>query len=432
MKLTDITYSLFTFLVFISWSCTQNEQQTENSEEVNLIVDILQSRESPVIDSVLSDPDRYQIQILYTQIDRDENNNPSFTEYAYGVNPNNYFYPASVVKFPVALLALQKLDELGIEGLDKYSTMLTDSAFEGQTKVRYDSTSESRLPSVAHYIKKIFIVSDNDAYNRLYEFLGQDYINNELYEKGYEDVRIVHRLAIFNNAEQNRNTNPVMFYDNAKLLYQQDLVSSPRQWEYDQPIPLGEGFIRNDSLIKEPKDFGQNNFISVANLQAMMKSVIFPEAVPEEQRFNLSEEDYDFLYQYMSQLPRETTFPDYIADTTENFYDSYSKFFMYGDKQEAIPSNIRIFNKIGMAYGFLTDNAYILDLENNVEFFLTAVIYVNENQIFNDNVYEYDKIGLPFLGELGRAIYEYEIVRERGFQPDLSKFKVTYDKEDNS
>lgn len=432
MKFTSTFHYLFLFLAFLTCSCSQNEQQTEVLQEDNLVVDILQNSESPIIDTVLSNPNQYQVQILYTQIDRDENNNPSFTEYAYGVNPNNYFYPASVVKFPVALLALQKLNELGIEGLDKYSTMLTDSAFAGQTKVKYDSTSESGLPSIAHYIKKIFIVSDNDAYNRLYEFLGQDYINNELYEKGYEDVRIVHRLAVFNNAEQNRNTNPVMFYDNAKLLYQQDLVTSPRQWESKQPIPLGEGFIQNDSLIQESKDFGQNNFISVANLQAMMKSVIFPEAVSEKQRFNLSEEDYDFLYQYMSQLPRETTFPNYMADTSENYYDSYSKFFMFGDKQETIPSNIRIFNKIGMAYGFLTDNAYIVDLKNNIEFLLTAVIYVNENQIFNDGVYEYDDIGLPFLGELGRAIYEYEISREREFQPDLSKFKVTYDKEDNS
>lgn len=423
--------SLSLLFIFSAISCSSEKSTSEGVEESNLLVQILKERKSAVIDTVLHDPDQYQLQILYTQINRDEDNKPSFTEYAYGIDPNNYFYPASTVKFPIALLALQKLNELGIEGLDKYSTMLTDSAFEGQTKVAYDSTSESGLPSIAHYIKKIFIVSDNDAYNRLYEFLGQDYINNELYEKGYEDVRIVHRLAIFNNAEQNRNTNPVMFYDNAKILYQQDLVTSRGQWEYDQPIPLGKGFMRNDSLIHEPKDFGQNNFISVANLQAMLKAVIFPEAVPEEQRFDLSEEDYEFLYQYMSQLPRETTFPDYRSDTTENFYDSYSKFFMFGDRQEAIPSHIRIFNKIGMAYGFLTDNAYIIDLKNNVEFLLTAVIYVNQNQIFNDNVYEYDEIGLPFMGELGRAIYEYEISRERERQPDLSKFKLTYDKKDN-
>jgi hypothetical protein len=434
MKILKTSY-FFIFSALLAWVCGQTEQTTEatddtSAEEDNLILDILRSRESAVIDTVLADPNKYALQILYTQIDRDENNQPTFTEYAYGVNPNNYFYPASTVKFPVALLALQKLNELDIEGLDKYATMVTDSAFDGQTRVEYDSTSESGRPSVGHYIKKIFIVSDNDAYNRLYEFLGQDYINNELHEKGFEDVKIVHRLAIFNNAEQNRNTNPVTFYDNAKILYQQDLITAGQDWLMGNAIPMGQGYIRNDTLIDEPKDFGQNNFISVGNLQGMLKSVFFPEAVPESQRFDLSEEDYQFVYQYMSQLPKETSFPNYAADTVEDFYDSYSKFFLFGDTQEQLPDNIRIFNKIGMAYGFLTDNAYIVDFEQNIEFMLTAVIYTNENEIFNDGVYEYDEIGLPFLSELGRAIFEYEMAREREHQPDLSKFKVTYDKEE--
>lgn len=429
MNNSKISYFFFLLTLFV-WGCGQTEQMAETSEDTaaesdNLILDVLSSRESPVIDTVLADPKKYGLQILYTQIDRDENNKPSFTQYAYGVNPNNYFYPASTVKFPIALLALQKLNELNIEGLDKYSPMLTDSAFDGQTRVAYDSTSENLKPSVGHYTKKIFVVSDNDAYNRLYEFLGQDYINSELHDKGYEDLKIVHRLAIFNSAEQNRNTNPVTFYDNAKILYQQDLVTSSQDWLTGNAIPMGKGFIRNDTLVNEAKDFGQNNFISVGNLQDMLKAVIFPESVPENQRFDLSSEDYEFLYQYMSQLPKETTFPNYAADSA--FYDSYSKFFLFGDTRETLPENIRIFNKIGMAYGFLTDNAYVVDFERNIEFMLTAVIYTNENEIFNDGVYEYDDIGLPFLAELGKAIFEFEIARERAHQPDLSKFKVTYD-----
>jgi hypothetical protein len=34
---------------------------------------------------------------------------------------------------------------------------------------------------------------------------------------------------------------------------------------------------------------------------------------------------------------------------------------------------------------------------------------VNGNEIYNDGVYEYEKVGLPFLGELGRRVYQYEI-----------------------
>ena len=65
---------------------------------------------------------------------------------------------------------------------------------------------------------------------------------------------------------------------------------------------------------------------------------------------------------------------------------------------------VRIYNKVGYAYGTLTDIAYIVDRVHAVEFLLSATILVNENQIFNDNNYEYDEKGIPFLGALGLAV----------------------------
>ena len=94
---------------------------------------------------------------------------------------------------------------------------------------------------------------------------------------------------------------------------------------------------------------------------------------------------------------------------------------MFGDRNDYIPSNIRIYNKVGMAYGFLIDNAYIIDTDKGVEFFLSAVIYVNSNGVLNDDDYEYDELGLPFLSVLGQKLYEYEISRERKIRPDFSR-----------
>ncbi len=79
-----------------------------------------------------------------------------------------------------------------------------------------------------------------------------------------------------------------------------------------------------------------------------------------------------------------------------------------------------------MAYGYAPDNAYIVDFERGVEFLLTAAVLVNENGIFNDGTYEYDEVGLPFLAELGRVIYGYELGRKRVHRPDLSKWRVNY------
>jgi hypothetical protein len=74
------------------------------------------------------------------------------------------------------------------------------------------------------------------------------------------------------------------------------------------------------------------------------------------------------------------------------------------------------------------DNAYIADFEKGIEFMLTAVIYCNEDQIFNDDKYDYEKIGFPFMANLGKTIFEYELDRKRTVRPDLSRFEVEYDK----
>ena len=177
-----------------------------------------------------------------------------------------------------------------------------------------------------------------------------------------------------------------------------------------------------EEIIEEPFDFSQKNFISIPDLNQSLKTVIFPDEV-SNRPFNLKEQDYELLYKSMSMMPGESEAPVY--DETE-YYDSYVKFFLFGDKKDPIPDHIRIFNKVGYAYGYLTDCAYIVDFENKVDFFLTATIHVNENQTYNDGVYEYDEIGIPFLSALGRKIYEYELGRERSVEADLSKFDLNY------
>jgi hypothetical protein len=59
---------------------------------------------------------------------------------------------------------------------------------------------------------------------------------------------------------------------------------------------------------------------------------------------------------------------------------------------------------------------------------LTAVMYCNEDQVFNDDKYDYDSVGLPFYANLGKLIYEHETTRPRQHKPNLSKFKLKYER----
>lgn len=65
-------------------------------------------------------------------------------------------------------------------------------------------------------------------------------------------------------------------------------------------------------------------------------------------------------------------------------------------------------NKSGLAYGFITDNAYVEDAGSGARFFLAAVISVNVNGVYNDNDYAYKEVALPFMKRLGELVLEYE------------------------
>jgi hypothetical protein len=148
---------------------------------------------------------------------------------------------------------------------------------------------------------------------------------------------------------------------------------------------------------------------------------MFPQYVTEQRRFRLTEDDYRFVYRNMSAYPGKSGIAEY--SDPEQYPDGYVKFLMYGGSAATIPDSIRIFNKPGDAYGFLTDCAYIVDFEHGVEFLLAATIFTNENETFNDDTYEYEEIALPFLRDLGMAIYEIERARQREYAPDLSRFR---------
>jgi hypothetical protein len=411
-------------LIFLITSFQLFGQQSNLPEvNTNLIWDLISSNGNYFKD-YLKNPVKYEVQIIYSQISRDEKNFPFFTTYLYNANPEEYFYPASTVKLPAAILALEKLNELNISGLNKYTPLKIDSTENWQTSALNDSTSSNGMPSIAHYIKKIFLVSDNDAFNRLYEFLGQDYLNEKLWGKGLKDCRLISRLDISLTPKKNACTNSITFYNDEKVVYYQPQVCNDKQYPNGlSTTKRGIGFYRNDSLINEPKDFSNSNYISLADLHGIIKRVIFPETFSESERFNLTEEDYKFIYKYMSMFPRENQFPKY---NSSEYWDSYVKFFMFGDAKDSLNGDIRIFNKVGEAYGYLIDNAYVIDFKNNIEFLLSAVIYVNEDQIFNDDKYEYDQIGFPFLSNLGKVIYDHELKRKRKFEPDLSKFRFDY------
>ena len=372
------TLLLVLFLFCFVVSCEKTNKAT------NPLDDVLAS-ENIKIKRVIDSLDQYEVQIKFTQINRD-NDSIIFKDYDFQVDDNNYFYPASTVKFPIAVMAMEKLNQL--DSLNK------DARFyiEGDTVETTFATD----------VSKIFAVSDNQANNRLLEFLGQDALNRNLEQKGISPIRISHRLSVENADEI--TTKPLIIYlnDSTTAALEGSINTTPKPLKINK-IEKGIGYIIDDSLMQEPFSFALKNYYPINAQHAVLKRIIFPKAFSENERFKLNDEQRKFILEAMHTLPKELGY-----DPIE-YYDSYVKFFMFGDNKEYMPEYIKIYNKVGYAYGTLTDCAYILDSKNKVEFMLTATILVNKNGIFNDNIYEYDDIGIPFLAELGRQVYNYEL-----------------------
>ncbi len=410
---------LFFLLTLISY-------QTMAQKTDTLFLKKLMDSKPELFANILNHPNKNEVQLMYTQVNRDKNNKPSFKSFSYNLNAERYFYPASTVKLAGVIFALEKVNELKSNGMRSDLTMITDSSFNGQTKVLIDKTAESGKPSIAHYIKKVLLTSDNDAFNRLFEFIGRAEINAKLKKYGMKESRILNRLAIGDGGEESKNTNSIRFYDGDKLIYTQKAQYDPKDYPLNLTnLIVGIGYMdSNEKLVNKPYSFENKNVFSISDQQSLMKRLITPEAYPLKERFNLKPEDYKLIYTFMSKLPTESDYPKYNA---KEFWPTYAKMLYYGrDKNAVIDPNIRIFNKYGDSYGFIIDNSYFVDFKNNVEFFLTAVVQSNEDGIYNDGKYEYETVCYPFMKNIGQVIYNYELNRKKEHIPNLDKMKMVY------
>jgi len=360
-------------LVFLQFGCSSTKK--------NILQETLAS-DNPKIKNVMANPEGFELQIIYTQILRDKNNKVSFKDYTYHLNAENYFYPASTIKFPIAILALEKLNTIENTSKD------TQYSIEG-TPDKLQFSKE---------ISKVFAVSDNEASTNLLEFLGFDAVNESMKTKGLQPFRLSHRVS--GSDPRSLATKPITLYKNEdSMLKIPSVLSKPSIPLTINNIKKGMGFMKDGQLVNEQFDFSNRNHYPLETLHNTLKRIVFPEAFKESERFKLTEKDREFILFSMQNLPKNAGYDPV------HYYDGYCKFFMFGDTKENIPANIKIYNKVGTAYGTLIDCAYIVDIKNKVEFMVSATLLVNKDQVFNDNIYEYDAIGFPFLAELGRQLY---------------------------
>ena len=352
-------------------------------------------KEDEFVRKIIKYKDNYEIQILYTEVSKNNLGQTEFKDFQFQLNDEKYFYPASTIKLPIAIMTLSKINELRAEGSNiSLKSKLKLSLINNKKEI----IVKDSISSFQNLIADVFLVSDNSASNVLIDFIGYNYFNSSMINAGYQNTYLNHKF------------NPDPFVDSSWIIttLDNDVISSKENkrnviaGSNISNLKKGERSLVNGKIINESMDFSLKNRSSLTDMHNIMKNLIYPEITLS--KFNLNVEDYDFLRYWMSRFTYEDLGNKYISD--DRFFNSYNKFFIHGMDTILKSSDIRVYNKIGQAYGTSTDSAYIKNYKEDVEFFLTATIYTNKNEIMNDNIYEYGDTAIPFLSRLSKNLYK--------------------------
>ena len=383
-----------------------NFQRIYHSAHTHELLDSLLSH-NVSLKNVWENTDLHRLQIIYTRVLHDSLGNIKFQNHTYNLSEDLYFYPASLVKLPVSVFALEKLNALAPVKATINTKISIDSSYSCQSAVVTDTLSDNLTPTFSNYIAKALIISNNESYNRLYEFVGPEYCRKRLSEMGNKKAQIITRFSSCDSIE-NRHTNGFTFYnEQEEIIYRQP----PVFFEFLTTPPLsnmkvGSSHFMHGEIIPSPKDFSNSNCFPLQNMHDFLIGIIYPSFYISP--FLIDNKEREFVLQCLSAKPNECSIKKIKNDTT--FYDNYTNYLFYGaENKKPENDNLKIYNIVGQSYGFLSDIAYFQNTENGIDFFLSAVLYTNSSEIVGDNIYEYETIGLPFLRDLGKIVYNYEL-----------------------
>ena len=367
-----------------------------------------------------------QLRVIYVQVDRYKGNVPTLTYHQFGYDGKEYFSPASLVKLPVSLLALERINRLRRESapwLRRDSRLEIISAGECQVTISEDSNAVEGYPNIAQYIRRILTVSDNPSYNRVFDFLGQQVIRDELNRKGYGNARITTRFSDC-SPYQNRFAPYFRFYDVdlSNILHQPASFNPDSSWIYMPGRTSGNAYMEGGKIIRKPKDFGWSNEVSLLDELDMLIRFVLPETRAKHQQWDLSPDDRAFLFRYLSTAPNQSGLLEY-ADTTR-FPKFLKKYFLRNASSDHQQNDsLKVFNIVGLAYGFVSDVSYVVDLRTRTEFFLATTMVANQNGVIGDGRYDYETEAFPLYGKLFDLVFEYERNRKRGYVSDFREIR---------
>lgn len=299
-----------------------------------------------------------------------------------------YFYPASAIKLCSAVAALETLTELRESKgspLDVTAALVSESA----------GKRRGGGVSIANLVFGALVMSDNEANNDLFDLAGYDGLHERMWRLGLSSVRMRHRLGTTPN-------------DDARLSPRIAILSSgeqvaipPREGRLapgknEQPgVQVGDAHFSRGVLVEQPMSFEDKNRISLADLQELLIGVVRPD-LRTAGGPRLGPQERALLVDALTGLPS--------ARGAKPAVDREHKPMLEGVERVVPRSSLTYASKSGRAYGFLVENAYVLDARTGRSFFIAAAVYANANGRLNDDLYEYGEVAFPLFADLAETV----------------------------
>lgn len=348
--------------------------------------------ERPEFARFAASPERYRLQVLVGTVATAASGEVTVHHAGYRVDAE-YIYPASAIK---SLLSVASLAEARRRGGGVQTALGICDAL--RCKAIRDRSNRGRGElTVGHAVRKIQLVSDNDAFGQLFDFVGQATLNESLWELGLSSVRLHHRMG---RRPDELGEPPAigLVLDGQGARARRTIVLPPTP---AARLDVGRAHVDEHGRSWEaPMSFADKNYASLRDLQRLNIALVLPQA-REAAGLGLAEEDRRWLLKAMTEHPNDSDNPRYPGP---RFGVDAHKPLLVGVRRVIDEEHVRHVGKAGRAYGFHLANAYVEDRRSGRGIFVTAAIYVNPNGVVNDNRYSYDGTTAPFMADLGERL----------------------------
>lgn len=356
---------------------------------------------------VMDDPEAHRVQVLVSEVVEGDDGQPTLRRHGYRADAE-YFYPASSIKIAACVAALLEVqrwqEELAADA--SVDTPLAFHAADGSALEHDESNVVDGTVTVRHEIRKVCLVSDNPGFNRLFDLVGRDALNQTMWDAGLPSFRLRHQLIGGGPGERRGDpaTTPrveVRTDDSTHTIPPRTAQTELPTQRPDGAYRFGEAYIADGQRHDGPFDFTTRNEVALADLHDLLIMIARPDIDLDKPGLPLTDEHRALLVEAMSQDPLTSANPVYPSPPHE---PGFAQSWPLAGVQRVIDGGaVTETQKGGLAYGFVIENAYYIDETTGRSFFLTATIYHNPNATFNDNDYGYE-FSRAFLTDLGEAV----------------------------